>query len=1082
MVRHHRATRHRTWLTVFLLVAALLAISARSVAAAETEPPIWKVTSVSTPTNLLPTGESEIVLRASNIGGSTDGSTVTVIDSLPSGLTATQISGREQYGGEGGGAGLECSSPPALTCTYTGVVVTGDMLIVSIKVTVDPGAPESVLNQATVSGGGAENAASVKNPATISATPAAAGIAAGSAYVATSTRQAGAHPDVTTEFSLNTAAANEHEPYPSGNLKDAQFNFPAGLVGSTVGMTRCSSARALLGECPASSIVGIATTKLYGGFGTVNSPVFNIAPSPGEPVAFEFPVLLIPVRLDTSVSSGKTYEVRVTAGNISEALPLYSSHVVIWGVPADHQAPGPIKVFTLGGRSRDGLGSPNRDVARLPLLDNPTRCDTPWTASLEADQWETPGAFDTVPLAMDGGTGCDQLPLFAGMSMLPDTLEAGAPAGYTLDLHIPQNADPNTPTQADVKRVATTLPMGTVISPSAALGLKVCSDGQFGLRSERPAECPRESQVGTVQIATPSLVQPLTGEVYLAEPQCTPCAPTDAQNGKMVGLLVQAVAEGEAGVLIKLRGSASIDQQTGQITATFDENPQAPFSDFKLALGGGPRATLVNPRTCGPATTTMQLTPWTTPFTSDVAASSTFAITGCQTASFNPAFVAGTTNIQAGEFSPFTLSFGRTDKEEFLNGLQMRMPPGLLGSLAKVPLCKEPQATEGACGQESLIGHTQVLTGAGADPFLVSGGEVFLTGGYKGASFGLSIVVPAVAGPYTLAGTTGRGTVVVRAAIDIDPHTAALTVTADPLPTALDGIPLQLKRVDVAIDRPEFTFNPTNCSKLAIDGSISSKESAAVPVSTPFQVTNCTGLGFRPKFTVRTSGRTSRLRGASLDARVVYPSGSKLANIARVKVELPKQLPSRLTTLQKACPAAAFEADPGSCPPASVVGIAKAVTPILPVPLSGPVYFVSHGGEAFPNLIVVLQGYGVRFDLVGATFISKAGITSSTFENVPDVPISSFELYLPEGKNSALAANGNLCTQKLVMPTVFVGQNGDELRQSTPIGVTGCAKHRTTKKNKRARSASRHRRRHVSARRGEADSSRQGHTGDRRVK
>jgi hypothetical protein len=248
--------------------------------------------------------------------------------------------------------------------------------------------------------------------------------------------------------------------------------------------------------------------------------------------------------------------------------------------------------------------------------------------------------------------------------------------------------------------------------------------------------------------------------------------------------------------------------------------------------------------------------------------------------------------------------------------------------------------------------------------------------------------------------------------------------------------------VNVAIDRSDFVFNPTNCDPVGVTGSISSVEGSSSPVSVPFQVTNCAALAFKPGFKVSTSGKTSRADGASLHVKLTYPSGAfgKDANIAKVKVDLPKQLPSRLTTLQKACTAAQFESNPAGCPVASLIGHASAVTPVLPVPVSGPAYFVSHGGEAFPSLIMVLQGYGVTIDLEGTTFISKAGITSSTFKSVPDVPITSFDLNLPEGKYSALAANGNLCASKLAMPTAFVGQNGATINQSTPISVTGCAK------------------------------------------
>jgi hypothetical protein len=435
-------------------------------------------------------------------------------------------------------------------------------------------------------------------------------------------------------------------------------------------------------------------------------------------------------------------------------------------------------------------------------------------------------------------------------------------------------------------------------------------------------------------------------------------------------------------------------------------------------------------------------------------------------------------NIQAGAYSPLQLALGRADQDEFLNGLELHTPPGLLGKLTGVPLCKEPQAAEGTCGQASLIGHIQVLTGPGADPFLVTGGQVFLTEGYKGAPFGLSIVVPAVAGPYTLSGTTGKGTVVVRASINLDPATAALTVKTDRFPTILDGIPLQLRVVDTTIDRPGFTFNPTSCAKTAVTAGVSSSEGATGNVSSPFQVTNCAALKFEPKVAISTSGKTSKANGASLTYKVTYPNvpqGTD-ANIHYVKVELPSELPSRLTTLQKACTQGTFKANPAGCPRESVIGHAKAVVPNIPVPLEGPVYFVSNGGEAFPNLVIVLQGYGVTIDLIGDTLI-KNGVTSTTFNQVPDNPLTSFEINLPEGPYSALAANGNLCkptvsktvkkkvrvqvngrmrtvTRKvkeqvataLRIPSDYIAQNGAVYKANVPVSVTGCAKAKPAKK------------------------------------
>ncbi len=1003
----------------------------------------------------------ELTVTAVNVGGASDGSPVTLSDTLPATLKATSITGFDSYADE---RPLSCSTPPTLSCTGSGIVEPGDTLVMQISVEVQVAAgqepPTSVVDQAAVSGGGAEVGASADVATTIASTSAEFGVAPSSVLFATSTHQAGGHPNVTTAFSMNTSGPQTS----AGDPRDVRFDLPPGLVGNTVGMPQCATAKAVVDECPTDTVVGVATVTTYGPSFKFVVPVFNVTPAPGEPAAFVFRVNVGAVRLDTSVLSDGSYGVRVTAGNLNQTAEVLSSYVTIWGIPADHEGPGPIafQVFANGVKfySEHSLGGPSVEASRVPLLSNPTQCSTALTAGFAVDSWADPGVFQETQAPVGTDSGCELLRSEPSISMLPDTLQAGAPAGYTFGLHVPQSNDPERLATPNVRRVVTRLPMGTVISPSAAWGLAACTSAEFfgserGLqRPAKSGECPRESQVGTVQITTPALALPLTGDVYLAAPECDPCTPEDAQDGRMVRLFVQVVGEGNTGIVVKIEGTGSIDQQTGQLTFTFEENPQLPFSDLKLVLGGGPRATLSNPRACGPASTALDLTPWSTPFNADSAAVFSFEVTGCYAPQFNPVFQAGSTNIQAGEYSPFTLSFGRHDQDQFLNGFQQTLPPGLLGKLAGVALCKEPQASEGTCSPESLIGHAQVLTGPGADPYLVSGGQVFITEGYKSAPYGLSIVVPAVAGPYTLAGTTGHGTVVVRAAISVDPSTAALTVTADPLPTELDGIPLQLQVVNVTIDRPQFTFNPTSCNRMAISATLTSVEGLAANVASPFQVTNCQGLGFKPQFKVSAHGHTSRADGASLDAKVIYPSGAKQANIARVKVELPKQLPSRLTTLQKACTAAVFQANPANCPVASRVGIARASTPVLPVELTGPAYFVSHGGEAFPSLIVVLQGNGVRVDLVGATFISKAGITSSTFASVPDVPISSFELYLPEGPDSALAANADLCKSSLAMPTEIVGQNGAVIHQSTKIKITGCARPKA-KKGK----AARHRRR-----------------------
>jgi hypothetical protein len=561
------------------------------------------------------------------------------------------------------------------------------------------------------------------------------------------------------------------------------------------------------------------------------------------------------------------------------------------------------------------------------------------------------------------------------------------------------------------------------------------------LESGEPVQCPDSSKVGTVTLETPLLETPLTGSVYLAQPNAN-------KFNSLLALYI--VAEGD-GALIKLAAHVEANPETGQLTTVVTDSPQQPFSNLKLHFFGGPRAALMTPQTCGTYHATSQLTPWSSPTQTALSIDSPFSITANCGGGFAPTLTAGTMSNQAGAFSPLVTSISRTDQDQNLSTISVHTPPGLLGMLSRVTLCGEPQAQLGTCPAASQIGHVTASAGAGPTPLqLPLAGRpqdpVFLTGPYKGAPFGLSIVVPAEAGPFNL------GNVITRAAIAIDPHTAQVTISSDPLPTFLQGIPLDVRGVNVIVDREGFIFNPTNCHSFSLATTITSTQGALAAPASSFQAANCATLPFKPTFTVATQGHTSKKGGASLDVKV--GSGSGQANIAKALVSLPKQLPSRLTTIQQACPGATFAANPAACPAGSDVGTAKAITPVLNVPLTGPAYLVSHGGAAFPDLIVVLQGQGVLLDLIGNTNIKK-GITTSSFAAVPDAPIVSFELKLPEGPHSALTTNlsakakGQLCGAKLLMPTTLTGQNGAQLGQSTKIAVTGCPRKRARKASAR---------------------------------
>jgi uncharacterized repeat protein (TIGR01451 family) len=979
---------------------------------------------------------------------------------------------------------------------------------------IDQGASPGALNKAEVSGGGAPVQIQ-KRPVPISSTPPSFGAEEGGFALLPEEEggeidtQAGSHPyQLTTDFALNQTGDPEHPPALPRNLK---FNLPAGLIGNATLLPQCSdldfrniTEGGFEDLCPADTVVGVASVTVFEpsqlGLHIFPVPIFNLVPSKGEPARFGFEINGAAVALDASVRTGSDYGISVSVSNITQLTNFLSSTVTFWGVPGDKShdnARGWSCMLNghwtnTGGRGLPCIGSTQTHPD--PFLTMPSSCRLPFIASAEGLSWTDPEKPQAIALPKAeyqlsdrlgnplGVTGCNKLAFGPSIEAQPDVSSASTPTGLSVHVKVPQEVSlgANGLASSSIKDTQVTLPAGVSVSPSGADGLAACSEAQIGfigIEGEgspgglQPGTelftpnlpqpfCPDSSKIGTVNFKVPVIAHPLEGSVYLAQQNQNPF-------GSLVAMYIVA-KDPQSGVLLKLAGEVSLSE-TGQITTTFKNSPQAPLEEATFSFFGGARAPLTTPAHCGTYTTQASFTPWSE--SPPVPASSTFSITTgpnggpCPTPlPFAPSLAAGTTSNLAGAFSPLSTTITREDGNQDIQTVQLHMPPGLSGILAGIPLCAEAEANAGTCSPASQIGQTIVSVGLGGDPFTVTGGQVFLTQGYKGAPFGLSIVNPAKAGPFDL------GKVIVRAKIEVDPHTAALTVTTDPIPHILQGIPLQIKHVNVRIDRPGFTFNPTNCSALKLSGTIGSTEGATAQAEVPFRVTNCAALKFAPKFSVSTNGKTSKARGASLSVKLTYPSApfGTFANVAKVKVSLPKQLPSRLSTLQKACTAQVFDKDPASCPKASEVGHAKVITPLLPVPLTGPAYFVSHGGEAFPDLTIVLKGsgaYPITVQLVGSTQI-KNGVTTSTFKSTPDVPFNSFELSLPQGPSSALAANANLCKSKLTMPTEFTAQNGALLKQSTPIKVSGCSKHRLTRHQRLLKALRACHRRHGKARHG----------------
>ncbi len=939
------------------------------------------------------------------------------------------------------------------------------MLRMVVTVEVEATAPTHVENVATISGGGALEA-NTTEASEVGAVPAGFGIVPGSLFTALSTTQAGAHPNITTSFSFNQNEINGS----IGSDRDLSFELPAGLVGNPTAVPRCSMDQVIASTCPNDTAIGVATVFSSEIGSTKANPdivlVYNIVPERGEPAAFAFNVAkLVSVRMDTSVSASRNYKVRLSIDDIQARARVLSTSVTLWGVPRQHNGAGPDNTAGQGtDRTYGGLGGGEE----RPFLTNATQCTEHTALEVSLDSWQAPGEFGApLPAPLPEMTGCNVLSFNPAIVVRPETFQAGTPAGYEEEINVPQDEAPEGVATPDVRNVEVAMPSGTVISPSSANGLKACTQTEFSLTSENRGSCPNEAKVGTVTITTPLLHEQLTGNVYVGEPECAPCSAADAQEGKMVRLLVEANAE-EAGVLIKLAGRTKINQATGQLTTVFEGNPQQPFSKLQLQLNGGADAPLVNPSRCGPVVATATLTPWSSSTATEVAAPA-IPIEGCSTTSrFAPSLKAGmTASANGGSFSGLAVDLAREDGEQTLGSVTVHMPPGLAAAIASVPLCAEPQANEGTCSEASQIGEATAVVGPGSLPYSIPGGRVYLTGSYGGAPFGLSIVTPAQAGPYHLVGLTGNGlagdgNVVVRASVEVDPETGAVTIASGSLPVALDGIPLELRQEIVNINRKGFIFNATNCEAMKITGTVYSSTGTAANVDYPYQAVNCATLPFAPKFAVTTHAGHTRRNGAYL--RVNLTSGTGQANIKSVFVELPKILPSREETLKAACSEAQFTQNPAGCPADSHVGTVTVHTPVLPVPLTGPAIFVSRGGAAFPDLALVLQGDGVTIVQEGVTDIVKR-VTSSDFKAVPDLPLSTVELVLPQGPYSALTATGNLCRQTVIrrvrtkhdgrvayrtrgvrikrtldIPDTITGQNGAVIKQITKIAVEGCSK------------------------------------------
>jgi hypothetical protein len=1034
--------------------------------------PAWQVTDVGIPT-VLPAGLGKTVeyyVVVENVGGAPSSGSFTVKDDFPAGITVSRVLNEP--------TASSCETlAREVKCEYSEAVVPSGFVVVGVLGNVTGSTSGGLGDVGSVSGGGAPEASDEavmragavgeKAPPGISKFRFDVTGPAGEPVT-----QAAGHPNFLTTtvlFNNQYIEGAEAPARPVEAIKDVVFYLPLGLLGNPTVAENCPPAiietKFGLTGCLPSSRVGSILPMILNNITanqsdpTHESGVFNI--NPEEKFAAEF----------AFASDNYTF---VIYAKVVRHDGRYMVRIETPGLPRIAALIGLISTFYGDLSEKYTQEETEYTFDRGAFLTDPSNCQASGgelDASVAFDSWERPdsdlASVVSTPVFTRIG-GCQSVGFSSVLRVRPESTQADAPSGYEVGLEVPQapnvGAGVGTP---PVRDVTVTFPLGTSISPSGANGLLACQEtgpsginiegaeseaiGEDGLLGPVAGHCPVASRIATVRGSTPLLHEELSGHVFVAAPQCggagqAACTEEDAADGRLFGLYMELEGP-KSGVIVKLKGRASVNPQTGQVTASFEEIPQFPFSELVTSTKGGADAPLANSQTCGAASSSAVVVPWSSPLTPSAAPTDAFSVDwdgaggGCPaSAPFAPAFTAGTTSPVAAGTSPFTLSLKREDREGDIKSLSTTLPEGLLANVAGATKCPEPLASQdslSACPAASQIGTTTVSVGSGSDPYYVTG-KVFFTGPYGGAPFGLSVVVPAVAGPFNL------GDVLVRVALFVDPHTAQATAVSGPLPQILDGVPLRIKSLNVTLSDSQFVLNPTNCSVKSITGTVYSTTGASAGVSSPFAAGGCKNLPFDPVLSASTQAKSTKANGTAVKVKIAYPAAGE-ANVSKLVISFPKQLPVRLSTLQQACRAATFEADPAGCPAASNIGTATAHTPILGQPLVGPVYLVSYGSAKFPDVVFVLQGEGVTLDVDGQSFVSHDGVLKVTFPSIPDAPFSTFETVLPAGRYSQFTsarstsqAQASQCGENLIAPVSMTAQNGASITTNTRMQITGC--------------------------------------------
>lgn len=841
------------------------------------------------------------------------------------------------------------------------------------------------------------------------------------------TSQAGAHPDLSLDFELQTEAGGQLP----ATTRDIAIELPPGLLGNPNAVPKCTAAQLMTTDvedksnasgCPQAAQVGITEVLLFknGSLNGFTEPVFNMQPPEGLVARIGFIADSFPIVLDLALRSEGDYGVTVQAEGAGSLIPLLSAKTTTWGVPAaeshDTQRVTPYEALHNGGSPETPSGKRSSGLLPAPFLINPTRCGVPRELKMTATSYALPDQPVSATASLPPISGCGALDFGPEFNLIPESSEAAMPTGVQALLSMSQDETVEGNATSELRYAKVTLPLGMTIAPGGGNGLAACSAAQVGLGTREAAACPQAAKIGTAEVVSPSLSRTLQGAVY----QRTPV------KGNQFGVWL---VTDELGVHLKLPGEVHLDEATGQISTSFEGTPQtegipqAPVSEFKLRFFGGSGAPLANPRRCGTYMTHYEFTPWSGG--APVIANAPMSVDrNCDTGGFSPKLSGGAVDPIAGGFSTFVTELRRETPESEIAKISVTLPPGLAAKLAGVGLCEGADAVSGNCPAGSRVGSTTIASGPGPAPiWLPQPGKeptaVFLSGAYKGAPYSLVVRTPVQAGPFDL------GTVVTRAAIHIDPRTAQATVSTDPLPHFLEGVPSSLREVQVSIDRPGFTLNPTNCNREKLSGTATSYEGQSAPLGSTFRVGGCNQLGFKPSLSLQLKGKKTR-RGGHPALRAVLKARPGDANIARIQATLPHSEFIDQAHFQTICTRVQFAA--GRCPAGSVYGHVTAYSPILDFRVQGPVYLRS-SSHKLPDLVAVARGpaaHPIEIDAVGRVD-SVNGDIRTTFETFPDVPLTKAVLEMQGGKKGLFVNSRNICRFPGRAKVAFGAHNGRKL-------------------------------------------------------